>query len=108
MVNVMITLLMLTDYIGRGKTQFLLHAEIPCYLLVCQVKAMSALLSGEMKDTVQMNPAGAYGTDPMPTVYSLLSLITGPLFAEQFWSGFSPAGNVRTCSAVGPVVQVCG
>ncbi|KAG6333158.1 hypothetical protein ID866_5925 [Astraeus odoratus] len=26
------------------------------------VKAMAAFLSGEMKDTVQMNPAGAYGT----------------------------------------------
>ncbi|THG97162.1 hypothetical protein EW026_g4789 [Hermanssonia centrifuga] len=25
-------------------------------------KAMAAFLSGEMKDTVQMNPAGAYGT----------------------------------------------
>lgn len=26
-----------------------------------QAKAMAAFLSGEMKDTVQMNPAGAYG-----------------------------------------------
>ena len=28
---------------------------------VVQAKAMSAFLSGEMKDTVQINPAGAYG-----------------------------------------------
>lgn len=27
-----------------------------------QSKAMSAFLSGEMSDTVQMNPAGAYGS----------------------------------------------
>lgn len=27
----------------------------------CQPKAMSAFLSGEMKDTVELNPAGAYG-----------------------------------------------
>ena len=26
-----------------------------------KAKAMTAFLSGEMKDTVQMNPAGAYG-----------------------------------------------
>ena len=26
-----------------------------------QAKAMSAFLSGEMKDTVELNPAGAYG-----------------------------------------------
>ena len=29
---------------------------------ILQAKAMAAFLSGEMKDTVQMNPAGAYGT----------------------------------------------
>ena len=29
-----------------------------------QAKAMSAFLSGEMKDTVQINPAGAYGWFP--------------------------------------------
>ncbi len=28
---------------------------------VLQAKAMAAFLSGEMKDTVQMNPAGSYG-----------------------------------------------
>lgn len=28
---------------------------------LCQAKAMSAFLSGEMKDTVQMHPVGAYG-----------------------------------------------
>jgi hypothetical protein len=27
----------------------------------CQAKAMTAFLSGEMKDTVEMNPAGTYG-----------------------------------------------
>jgi len=26
-----------------------------------KTKAMAALLSGEMKDTVELNPAGAYG-----------------------------------------------
>jgi hypothetical protein len=30
-------------------------------LFPMQVKAMSAFLSGEMKDTVQLNPAGSYG-----------------------------------------------
>jgi phospholipid:diacylglycerol acyltransferase len=30
-------------------------------LKIKQTKAMAAFLSGEMKDTVQMNPAGAYG-----------------------------------------------
>jgi hypothetical protein len=30
---------------------------------VRKAKAMAAFLSGEMKDTVQMNPAGAYGQD---------------------------------------------
>lgn len=30
-------------------------------ILLDQAKAMAAFLSGEMKDTVQMNPAGAYG-----------------------------------------------
>ena len=29
---------------------------------------MSAFLSGEMKDTVQMNPAGAYGKTDFPFI----------------------------------------
>jgi len=37
-----------------------------------QAKAMSAFLSGEMKDTVQLNPAGVYGqlrlTSPDPVL----------------------------------------
>ena len=33
---------------------------------IFQAKAMAAFLSGEMKDTVQMNPAGAYGLHPTP------------------------------------------
>jgi phospholipid:diacylglycerol acyltransferase len=28
-----------------------------------ETKAMAALLSGEMKDTVDLNPAGAYGQE---------------------------------------------
>ena len=34
-----------------------------CRLLSASVqpKAMTAFLSGEMKDTVELNPAGAYG-----------------------------------------------
>ena len=28
---------------------------------ITQPKAMTAFLSGEMKDTVELNPAGAYG-----------------------------------------------
>ena len=34
------------------------HSRFPCAV---KAKAMAAFLSGEMKDTVQMNPAGAYG-----------------------------------------------
>ncbi|KAJ8696245.1 phospholipid:diacylglycerol acyltransferase [Pleurotus ostreatus] len=50
-------------------------------------KAMAALLSGEMKDTVQMNPAGAYGMSiiavlhpPGPLTVSCLSVL------ERFFS----------------------
>ena len=38
---------------------------------------MSAFLSGEMKDTVELNPAGAYGTCP-----SLFTCI----YASQKWT----------------------
>ena len=31
---------------------------------------MAAFLSGEMKDTVQMNPAGAYGTYALHSYFS--------------------------------------
>jgi hypothetical protein len=34
-----------------------------------KTKAMAALLSGEMKDTVDLNPAGAYGLDTLSPCY---------------------------------------
>lgn len=36
---------------------------------------MAALLSGEMKDTVDLNPAGAYGVDPLDSTALLSPLI---------------------------------
>jgi phospholipid:diacylglycerol acyltransferase len=38
-------------------------------------KAMAALLSGEMKDTVDLNPAGAYGVDSLDSTALLFPLI---------------------------------
>jgi hypothetical protein len=42
-----------------------------------QAKAMAAFLSGEMKDTVQMNPAGAYGPCPgLPCAFLIFLPVT--------------------------------
>lgn len=38
-----------------------------------QAKAMAAFLSGEMKDTVQMNPAGAYGESCLVYLFFVLA-----------------------------------
>jgi phospholipid:diacylglycerol acyltransferase len=45
---------------------------------------MAAFLSGEMKDTVQMNPAGAYGRLVISSVN--LNLHTFPVVLERFFS----------------------
>jgi len=45
---------------------------------------MAAFLSGEMKDTVQMNPAGAYGRLIISSVN--LNLHTSPVVLERFFS----------------------
>lgn len=65
---------------------------------------MAAFLSGEMKDTVQMNPAGAYGlalSDCGP------GLLLNTLFSQS-WSDFSRGKTVKIYSAAGPVARVCG
>ncbi|KAG6879647.1 hypothetical protein C0992_000089 [Termitomyces sp. T32_za158] len=52
-------------------------------------KAMSAFLSGEMKDTVQMNPAGAYGMPYIshqsckPTQTSTVTVVLERFFSRQ-------------------------
>lgn len=46
---------------------------------------MAAFLSGEMKDTVQMNPAGAYGALISPPSHYLPALLYFPVL-ERFFS----------------------
>lgn len=45
---------------------------------------MAAFLSGEMKDTVQMNPAGAYGW--LVISFANLNLHKFPVVLERFFS----------------------
>ena len=49
-----------------------------------QTKAMAAFLSGEMKDTVQMNPAGAYGPHVVLQLGKII--LTRLVVLEQFFS----------------------
>lgn len=73
--------------------------------LLLQAKAMSAFLSGEMKDTVQMNPVGAYGkTELSPSDDNLGSW----LCHFQSWSDSFPGRKDRNCSAAGLGVPACG
>ena len=60
------------DRLGRSKSS--LAGKYPTGLTRCQAKAMAAFLSGEMKDTVQMNPAGAYGVFPSLRCLKAMSL----------------------------------
>ena len=53
-------------------------------LSVTQAKAMAAFLSGEMKDTVQVNPAGAYGMVYCAFVEEGLTVY--PQVLERFFS----------------------
>lgn len=46
---------------------------------------MAAFLSGEMKDTVQMNPAGAYGASSLTTAF-VLGRSQGNQVLERFFS----------------------
>jgi hypothetical protein len=64
---------------------------------------MAAFLSGEMKDTVQMNPAGAYG---LPFLYETAFVLL--TIAIQSLNGFSLATSGKSCSAVGREVLACG
>ena len=51
-----------------------------------KAKAMAAFLSGEMKDTVQMNPAGAYGNLHFFLFHSLSLFHFRTLVLERFFS----------------------
>lgn len=63
---------------------------------------MAAILSGEMKDTVQINPAGAYGS-------SLFSARRhNPLRISQSSNDSSLARSDRTSSGAGLVAPACG
>lgn len=64
---------------------------------------MSAFLSGEMKDTVQMNPAGAYGK--WRTYFALRIFLE---HAHQCWNASSPGRSAVNYSIVGLEVLVCG
>lgn len=53
------------SFIGCGKWSHLLSPYWAVGLTTfdgCKPKAMTAFISGEMKDTVEINPAGSYGT----------------------------------------------
>lgn len=64
---------------------------------------MSAFLSGEMKDTVQMHPVGAYG------LYLFLAIVFKFNFlCFQFWSVSFLVRNDKHCSAAGQAVPACG
>lgn len=65
---------------------------------------MSAFLSGEMKDTVQINPAGAYGREHL--FFHRFARLTF-IFAK-FSSDFFLERNARNFSAAGQVAPVCG
>lgn len=47
---------------------------------------MTAFLSGEMRDTVEMNPAGAYGQCQDGIVYFSCDNFTSDLVLERFFS----------------------
>lgn len=47
---------------------------------------MSAFLSGEMRDTVEMNPAGAYGQCQEDTVHVRHDNLIPDLVLERFFS----------------------
>lgn len=66
---------------------------------------MTAFLSGEMKDTVELNPAGAYG------LYFSSFLCT--IYASKQWdlqclSDSFLEKNAQSSSAAGQVVLACG
>lgn len=63
---------------------------------------MAAFLSGEMKDTVQMNPAGAYGILVFLTSYQQIA------DEVQFLNDFSLVANAKGYSEVGQGVPACG
>ncbi|KAG6837831.1 hypothetical protein H0H93_016199 [Arthromyces matolae] len=68
------------DYRRRqGKKVVIAAHSMGSTVLLGVAKAMSAFLSGEMKDTVQMNPAGAY----------------------EYWKDFSPAKRGKISLEVG-------
>jgi len=72
-----------------------------------KTKAMAALLSGEMKDTVDLNPAGAYGQG----LHSVLSAIHRALLSDprlQCLRDSFQKRNVNRSSAAGQAVRACG
>jgi hypothetical protein len=68
-----------------------------------KTKAMAALLSGEMKDTVDLNPAGAYGQGH--TFYPVTLLSDSYLQCSR--DSFQKR-NANRFSAAGQAVQACG
>lgn len=64
---------------------------------------MTCFLSGEMKDTVQLNPAGAYGV-----LISDLDTLSHRQCFLQCWNASSLAENARTFSAAGQAAQAYG
>ena len=64
---------------------------------------MAAFLSGEMKDTVQMNPAGAYGMSSRQILPFLRSYVS-----EQFLSDSFLDGSARNYSTAGREAPACG
>lgn len=63
---------------------------------------MAAFLSGEMKDTVQMNPAGVYGQDRS------VSNLGYSDYTPKYSSTFSREKSGRGYSAAGQGVPACG
>src|SRR5580693_3687460 len=72
-----------------------------------KTKAMAALLSGEMKDTVDLNPAGAYGQG----LYFVLLAVHRPRLSDphlQCLRDSFQKRNVNRSSAAGQAVRACG
>jgi len=63
---------------------------------------MAAFLSGEMKDTVQMNPAGAYGQDSSVSNLEYTDNIL------QYSSAFFHEKSGKSYFGVGQGVPACG
>ena len=99
-----ILLVVLNDMV-LGSCEFHVDYFAATQTCVSQTKVMAAFLSGEMKDTVQIHPAGAYGLyyyflQPLCSWFDLLCF--------QFWSVSFLVRNDKPWTTVGQVSRAYG